>query len=107
LGRCNILVEVTDQKDFESYTSRRALVVFSAPAWCAPCRALSRQLDVLKNRLDGNLPIVYVDIDKAEVIKNAHSIMSVPKMYLFENGKPTKEVTGRTVLQIETELASD
>jgi thioredoxin 1 len=107
LGRCNILVEVTDQKDFESYTSRRALTVFSAPAWCQPCKALGRQLDVLKNRLDGNLPIVYVDIDKAPSLASQYNVMSVPKMYLFENGKPTKEVTGRTVLQIETELASD
>jgi thioredoxin 1 len=82
-------------------------VVFSAPAWCAPCRALSRQLDVLKNRLGKEMPIVYVDIDKASAIQSEHSIMSVPKVYVFENGKPTKEVTGRTVIQIERELASE
>lgn len=102
----DILVNVTDQRDFESYTQRKALVVFSAPAWCAPCRALGRQLDVLKNRLGNEMPIVYVDIDQAPAIQSEHAIMSVPKVYVFEGGKPTKEVTGRTVIQIERELAS-
>lgn len=82
-------------------------MVFSAPAWCAPCRALGRQLDVLKNRLDDNLPIVYVDIDKASEINAIHQVMSVPKVYLFEDGRPKSEVTGRTVIQIERELASE
>jgi thioredoxin-like negative regulator of GroEL len=61
----------------------------------------------LKNRLADNLPIVYVDIDKAPEIQSEHAIMSVPKVYLFEEGKPVKEVLSRTVLQIETELASE
>ena len=107
MGRCNILVEVTDQRDFESYVSRKALVVFTAPGWCQPCKALGKQLDVLKNRLDDNLPIVYVDIDKATAIRDQHTIMSVPKMYIFEECRPVKEIVGRTALQIERELASE
>lgn len=80
--------------------------MFTAPAWCGPCKNLGRQLDVLKNRLADNLPIVYVDIDKAQELQSQYGIMSVPKVYLFEEGKPVSEVLGRTALQIEKEVAS-
>lgn len=105
MGEFKILVEVTEQRDFESYVSRNALVVFSAPAWCKPCLALKRQLDVLATRID--TPIVYVDIDKAEEIRNQYTIMSVPKVYVFNEGKPVKEISGRAVITIEKELASE
>ncbi|QMP84347.1 thioredoxin [Streptomyces phage Coruscant] len=60
----------------------------------------------MKNRLADNLPIVYVDIDRAQELQSQYGIMSVPKVYLFEEGKPVSEVLGRTALQIEKEVAS-
>ena len=104
-GGCEILAKVDNLKDFESYTSRKAVVVFSAPAWCVPCRRLQPHIDKLAEKL--SYPIVYVDIDKATDIKNAHSVMSVPLVYEFVDGKPVRALDGRTVLALERELAAE
>lgn len=100
-----ILVKVDELKDFESYTSRKAVVVFSAPDWCVPCQRLQPHIEKLADKLD--YPVVYVDIDKAEEIKNTQQVMSVPQVYEFVDGKPVRALNGRTVLALERELAAE
>lgn len=100
----SIYAKVDDLKDFESYTKRRALVVFGAPDWCVPCQRLHPHVVKLADKLD--IPVVDVDVDKATQIKDTFDIMSVPRVYEFVDGKPVRELTGRTVLALEKELAA-
>ncbi|QNN98452.1 thioredoxin [Streptomyces phage LilMartin] len=92
-------------KDFESYTSRRAVVVFSAPSWCVPCKRLHPHILKLADKLD--IPVIDVDVDKATELKYAYDVMSVPTVYEFVEGKPVRELKGRTVLALERELAAE
>lgn len=101
----SIIVYPTELKDFENFVSRKALVVFSAPSWCVPCQRLHPHLKALGKQLD--FPVVYVDIEESEEIRKQYDIISVPKMYVFEEGKPTKPIRGRTIVLIKTELAAD
>lgn len=99
-----IYVAVEDLKDFESYVERRAIVVFGAPDWCVPCQRLHPHVVKLANQLD--IPVVDVDVDKAEAIKSTYDIMSVPRVYEFVEGKPVRELKGRTILALQKELAA-
>lgn len=58
----------------------------------------------LGNKLD--YPVIDVDIDKVPEIKFAYDIMSVPTIYEFVEGKPVRELKGRTVIALEKELAA-
>jgi len=48
-----------------------------------------------------------VDIDEAEAIRITYDVMSVPRIYEFVNGEPTRELKGRTILALRTELAAE
>lgn len=50
---------------------------------------------------------MYVDIEEAEDIRKQFDVISVPQMYVFNEGKPTKRITGQTVLLMRTELAAE
>lgn len=100
----NIYAKVEDLKDFESYTKRRAVVVFGAPDWCVPCQRLHPHVVKLADKLD--IPVVDVDIDKASAIKDAYDVMTVPLVLEFVDGKPVRKLSGRTVIALERELAA-
>jgi thioredoxin-like negative regulator of GroEL len=100
-----ILVKVDALKDFESYTSREALVVFSAPDTCIPCRRLAPQLDKLAGLID--YPIVYVDIGhENDGIGNLYEVQSIPLVYKFEDGKPVRTIQTRIAPAMAKELAA-
>lgn len=99
-----IYAAVEDLKDFESYTKLRALVVFGAPDWCVPCQRLHPHIVKLADELD--YPVIDVDVDKATAIKDTYDIMSVPRVYEFVDGKPVRELKGRTILALKRELAA-
>lgn len=100
-----MLAKVTDVRDFESYTSRHAVVVFSAPDWCRPCKTLQPHVEKLASKL--NYPVVYVNIDKAPEIARLFNVMSVPQVFEAENGVLKRALQGRTVIALERELAAD
>ncbi|PIM66088.1 hypothetical protein CTU88_45120 [Streptomyces sp. JV178] len=99
------MIKVMSPSALEEQTKERALVVFSAPAWCAPCRALKPHVEALSNEVD--YPVVDVDIDEAEAIRVMYNVMSVPRIYEFVNGEPVRELKGRTILALRTELAAE
>lgn len=92
-------------KDFESYTEKEALVVFSAPDTCIPCRRLQPQLDKLAEMLD--YPIVYVDIGHEDGgIGKLYEVQSIPLVYKFSDGKPVHTVNTRIAGAMAKELAA-
>jgi thioredoxin 1 len=87
-------------------TYDKVLIDFHAPGWCVPCKRLAPHIDnVAKKRED--IRVVKVDIDIAdEGIRNTFPVMSVPTVLYFEHGEQTREIKGRTAIQILQELDS-
>jgi thioredoxin 1 len=84
----------------------RVVIDFHAPSWCIPCRRLAPHIDAAAAKNDA-VRFVKVDVDKAdEDIRNTFPIMTVPTVLLFENGEQTREIQGRTAIQILQELDS-
>jgi thioredoxin 1 len=84
----------------------KVVVDFHAPSWCIPCRRLAPHIDVAAKKNDA-VRFVKVDIDKADQdIRNTFPIMTVPTVLYFENGEQTREIQGRTAIQILQELDS-
>lgn len=92
-------------KDFESYTEREAVVVFTAPDTCIPCRRLKPQLFRLAELID--YPVVYVDIGYEDGgIGKLYEVQSIPLVYKFEDGKPVRTINTRIAAAMAKELAA-
>lgn len=68
----------------------KVLTIFSAPAWCAPCKSLHNTIE--ENELD--IDIQFIDVDESPEAAKEYSIRSVPTLILFVNGEEAKRTTG-------------
>ncbi|CAN5576004.1 hypothetical protein BH11BAC2_BH11BAC2_08900 [soil metagenome] len=62
------------------------LVDFFA-TWCEPCKYLDQILDELELRLGDKVSILKLDVDEQQQLKTEYTIMSVPTLMIFKNGK--------------------
>jgi thioredoxin 1 len=100
-----LIVNATvDNFDTEVRESEGPVVVQFHATWCGPCKALAPHFEAASERA-GNIKWVRADIDELDrSTLDEYSIMSVPTVLMFENGKPVKPVRSRTVYGILEEV---
>ncbi len=69
------------------------LVDFWAP-WCRPCMMIAPVLDELAGEYDGKLSIMRMDIDQNPKTAAKYSVMSIPTLLIFKQGKPISHIVG-------------
>lgn len=69
------------------------LVDFWAP-WCRPCQMIAPVLDELAGEYDGKLSIVRMDVDQNPKTATKYSVMSIPTLLIFKQGKPISHMVG-------------
>jgi thioredoxin 1 len=69
------------------------LVDFWAP-WCRPCLMIAPVLDELAGEYDGKLGIVRMDVDQNPKTATKYSVMSIPTLLIFKQGKPISHMVG-------------
>jgi thioredoxin-like negative regulator of GroEL len=67
----------------------KRIVRFTA-SWCAPCKALSANLE----KIETDIPIEVIDIDAQMDIAINAGVRSVPTMVMFEDDTELKRNTG-------------
>lgn len=88
-------VEVND-KSFEQMVikaKRPVLVDFWAPS-CKPCLAVAPIVEELAEEYDGKVDFAKVNVDQNPQTASGYSIMSIPTLLLFKNGRPVKQLVG-------------
>ena len=80
-----------DQKVLKS--SVPVVVDFWAP-WCGPCRAVAPILEELAGEYEGKLTIAKVNVDDEQRYASEYSIMAIPTMLVFKNGKVVQRIQG-------------
>ena len=90
-------IEVTDA-DFQNVVLESdvpVLVDFWAP-WCGPCKMAAPVLEKIAGEYEGQLKVCKVNVDDERQTATQYGIMSIPTMFLFNNGQPTDQITGVT-----------
>lgn len=83
--------------------SDEVVIRFTAP-WCTPCRQLAPHMaEAAKRRPETKF--VYVDVDKCPWAVVEYGIQSIPQVLLYRDGSYVKHLTGRTVVQILSDLS--
>lgn len=71
--------------------------------WCAPCKALSKTLDSMKDQIP--YEVEEVDIDDRSDLATQYGVRGVPTMVLLEDGKESKRAVGNmNTAQLKTFL---
>lgn len=78
-----------ENKNFNDLIKERVLVDFFAN-WCGPCKMLTPVLE----KVESNIKVIKVDVDKYENLAREYGVMSIPTIILFESGKEIKRNIG-------------
>lgn len=97
-----MFTEISELSDFEQIVSRKAVVLFTNPTNCRPCRTLAPHFKKAAEIVE-ELPFVYVNVENAEQLMHLYVIQSVPTIYMFEQGRAVRRMTGRTVIALVKE----
>lgn len=63
-------------------------------AWCAPCGAMSPILDDLAKAYAGRLKIAKLNVDQNPMTASRYSVMSLPMLLFFRDGKVVDSAAG-------------
>jgi len=78
-----------DGKNFESEVLNfdgTVLVDFYAD-WCGPCKMVAPILEKISNEVSSNVKIAKVNVDLSPDLAGKFSVMSIPTLIIFKNGK--------------------
>jgi len=89
------VVNVNDQNfEQEVLNSNVPVLVDFAAEWCGPCKRLAPVIDELAGDFNGKALIARLDVDESQESASKFSIMSVPTLIFFKEGKPVDQVVG-------------
>lgn len=69
------------------------MVDFWAP-WCGHCVNLAPTLDEIAKEKDGSLKVCKVNVDENQELAMEYGIMTIPAIFLFEDGQKKANVVG-------------
>ena len=74
-------------------TDKPVLVDFWAP-WCEPCRMQGPIIEDVAKTLGDKAKVGKLNVDENPTIAGKYSVMSIPTLMIFKDGKPVKQFVG-------------
>jgi len=62
--------------------------------WCMPCRMIAPTVKRVAEEYEGKLKVCKLNVDEAPKIASEYSIMIIPTLAIFKNGKIQDKVIG-------------
>jgi thioredoxin 1 len=83
-----------DNFESEVLKSEMPVLVDFWAEWCTPCRMLAPTIDVIASDYDGRIKVGKLNVDSDSEVSMQYSIMSIPTLILFKDGKPEERSVG-------------
>lgn len=75
--------------------------------WCGPCKVMAPILQTVKSDLGDGVKIVKIDVDRHEALAANYSVMSIPTLIMFKNGKEIWRQVGVVSAPVLTKKVQD
>lgn len=96
---------VTDSNfQSEVLESKGLMIVDFWAVWCQPCLILSPIIEELAQEYKGKVSVRKMDVDHNPDTSQKYSIMSIPTVMFFVDGKPVESLIGVQPKQIYKDL---
>ncbi len=89
------MLEVT-QENFEKEvlkSDKAVLVDFWAP-WCMPCKIIAPVMEKISEEMKAEIRVMKSNVDEAPEVATELSIMNIPTLLLFKDGKEIARMIG-------------
>jgi thioredoxin 1 len=85
-----------DDGNFEQMVlkNKQPVLVDFWATWCKPCQMVAPIVDELANEYSGKISFVKMDVDQNPKTPTKYSVMSIPTILIFKNGKPVSHTIG-------------
>ena len=74
-------------------SSKPVLVDFYAD-WCVPCKKMSPIVDAVAEEVGSSAVFCKINVDENAEVSERYSVMSIPTLILFQNGKEADRIMG-------------
>lgn len=89
------LKNVTDDSfEQDVLKSDKPVLVDFWAAWCGPCRMIAPLVEELAGEYSGRLKVAKLNVDEYPALPANYSIMSIPTLLLFKNGRVVARLVG-------------
>lgn len=75
-------------------TSNPVAVVDFWAEWCAPCKMMAPVLTAVSDEFNGKVAFAAVNVDENRYLGESKSIMSIPTLIVYVNGKEVDRMIG-------------
>ena len=84
-----------NESNFDSIiNSEKPILIDFWAQWCGPCRMLLPTIEELSTELADSITIYKCNVDENPALAEKFSIMSIPSLLIFKNGKLLEQKTG-------------
>ncbi|HNE51323.1 MAG TPA: thioredoxin [Chitinophagales bacterium] len=100
-------MQTSHKKSFaELIQSDKPVLVDFYADWCGPCKVMHPLLEELKKKMNDNITILKINVDKNSRVSAQYRIQSIPTLILFKNGQAKWRQSGVVpVKQLEQIIA--
>lgn len=80
------MIYLENEKDFNEEIKKEIVLVDFYATWCGPCRLLEPVIETFAKEHE-DVYVVKIDVDKFPNISREYTIMSIPTLLVFKDGK--------------------
>ncbi len=81
-------------KEFDNKISEGVVVIDFYAEWCMPCLMMAPIIEELAEKFKDKISFAKLNIDDNSEIAQEYSVMSIPTLIIFKDGKEVERIVG-------------